>query len=327
MTRAIELDGHTVAVGASFGLASTSMLAGSEVTADALLSAADAAMYEAKRDPERRVRTFDADIRARYERRCAVRAAMRDALEAGAIEVAFEPDLDLATGSLHGVQVTPWLTTITLQHVDAPELVAAAQELGQLGVLAGLVLERTSATLERWQQDGVVLPRRVWVWTDPGQLTDLELHRRLTELKARTEATLGVQLHERALTDPTVVAALRDLRAAGPAVAVERFGAGTASFASLKQVQIDLLRIDPSFVDEADVDASRQAASHAFVQLADALEASVVADGVGSEPVLQAVARLGCRVASGPAMVRALPDGPALRRVLGTVLEVRQPAV
>ncbi|MFP4235145.1 MAG: EAL domain-containing protein [Nitriliruptoraceae bacterium] len=327
VVRPIELDGHTVAVGASCGLATISMLAGSEVTADALLSAADAAMYEAKRDPEQRVRTFDADIRARYERRCAVRAAMREALEAGAVEVAFEPDLDLATGGLHGVQVTPRLATTALQHVDARELVAAAQELGQLGVLAGLVLERTSAILELWQQDGVVLPPRVWVWTDAGQLTDLELHRQLTALQARTETTLGVQLHERALTDPTIVAALRDLRAAGLEVAVERFGAGTASFASLKQVQLDLLRIDPSFVDEADVDASRQAAIQAFVQLADALEASVVADGVSSEPALHAVARLGCRVACGPAMVRALPDGPALRRVLGTVPELRQPAV
>jgi diguanylate cyclase (GGDEF)-like protein len=317
LTPPIELDGHTVEVGASFGLVGTSMLAGSEVTADALLSAADAAMYEAKRDPQRRVRTFDAEIRARYERRCAVRDAVRDALDSGDIDITFQPDVTLATGQLHGLQVAPRLVSTHLQHIDADELVAAAQELGRLVALAGLVTDRLVETVDAWADEGLVMPPRLWVLASAGQLTDVELHRRLVAVEARTGIEVGVQVHERVLADPSVVAALEDLRATGLRVAVERFGAGTASFASLKQVGLDLLRVDPRFVVDVDVEPAFQATIQAFVQLAAALDVEVAADGLGSHPALAVVERLGCRTACGPLLARSLPDGPALRRLLG----------
>ncbi|MFO8101562.1 MAG: diguanylate cyclase, partial [Dehalococcoidia bacterium] len=282
LTHPIELEGHTVEVGASFGLVGTSMLAGSEVTADALLSAADAAMYEAKRDPERRVRTFDADIRARYERRCAVREAVRDALDRGEIDVAFQPDVTLATGQLHGLQVAPRLVASDLQHIDPDELVAAAQELGRLGALAGLVTDRLIGTVDAWVEEGLPVPPRLWVVASAGQLADIELHRRLVAVEARTGAAVGVQVHERVLADPSVVAALEELRGTGLRVAVMRFGAGTASFASLKQVGLDLLRVDPRFVVDVDVEPAFQATIQAFVQLAAALDVEVAADGLGS---------------------------------------------
>ncbi len=317
VTRPIELEGHAVEVGASFGLVGTSMLAGSEITADALLSAADAAMYEAKRDPERRVRTFDADIRARHERRCTVREVVRAALDRGDVDIVFEPDVTLRTGQLHGLQVAPRLAATDLQHIDRDELVDAAQELGRLGALARLVIERLSETVDAWAREGLPVPPRLWVLTSAGQLADVELHRQLVAIADRTNAEVGVQVHERALADPSVVAALQKLRDTGLHVAVERFGAGTASFASLQQAGPDLLRVDPRFVVEADVQPAYQATIQAFVQLAAALQVEVAADGLSTRPALAVVERLGCLSASGPLLARSLPDGPVLRRLLG----------
>lgn len=316
LTRPIELEGHAVEVGASLGLVQTSMLAGSTITADALLSAADAAMYEAKRDPERRVRTFDADIRARYERRCAVRDAVRVALDRGDVDIVFQPDMSLATRELHGLQVAPRLVATELQHIGSDELVDAAQELGQLGTLARLVSDRLVATVEAWGELGVPVPPRLWVLASGGQLADVDLHRRLVALEARTGARLGVQVHERVLADPSLILALEELRGAGLRVAVERFGAGTASFASLQQAGLDLLRVDPRFVVEVDASTAYQATIRAFVQLAGALDVEVAADGLGSPAALATIERLGCSSASGPLVARSLPDGPALRRLL-----------
>jgi diguanylate cyclase (GGDEF)-like protein len=316
LLRPIELDGHTVEVGASVGLVTTSMLAGSPVSSDGLLSAADAAMFEAKRDPERHVCAFDADIRARYERRCAVREAVRDALDRQAVDVAFQPDIAVTTGTLHGLQVTPRLRDSRLEHIGPDEVVDAAQELGRLGALARLVADRLSEVVDAWLAAGVPVPPRLWLVAAGGQLSDAALQRQLVAVAARTGVAVGVQVPERMVADASVAAALDDLRAAGLRVAVERFGAGAVSFAALRRVPLDLLRIDPRFVTEVDVQPALQAAVQAFVRLAGALDVEVAADGVGSRGAMEVVGRLGCAAASGPSLVRALADGPALRRLL-----------
>lgn len=312
----MELDGHTVEIGASIGLVTASLLGGGRVDADVLLSAADAAMYEAKRDPEHPVRVFDAEIRARHERRTAVREAVRSALDEGRIEVTFEPDMLLATGALHGLQVAPQLLDSPLDHVGTDELVEATQELGRLGALARLVTDRLIAVTDAWREEGLTIPPRLWLLATGGQLSDVELQRRLVAISTRTGAAVGVQVPERALADESVVAALQALGEVGLSVAVERFGSGTASFASLRQIRPDLLRLDPRFVTDLEEEPTLQAAVSAFVQLADALDVAVAADGVGSGVALERVEELGCVTASGPLLARALPDGPGLRRLL-----------
>lgn len=326
LVRPIELEGGSVEVGASIGLVTTSMLAGGAVTADALLSAADAAMFEAKRDPERHVRAFDADIRARYERRCAVREAVRDALDQGAVDISFQPDLEIATGALHGLQVAPQLSETHLQHIGPEELVDAAQELGRLSALAQLVTRRLATIVDDWMDAGLPAPPRLWLLASAGQLGDVVLQRRLLSVATRTGSAVGVQVPERVLADGSVRAALEGLREDGLRVAVERFGAGTASFASLQQVQLDLLRVDPRYIVEVDGQPALRAALQAFLQLAGALDVEVAADGVGTPASLATVERLGCHVASGPLVVRGLSDGPALRRLLAEGLLSRSGA-
>ena len=347
------LDDRQVEIDASFGVVTTALLSGA-TSGDGLLAAADAAMFEAKAGHRSRhkadhtsghraddasghradgasghrarVRLFDTELSARHERRALARQGVRAAVAAGTaagLDLAFQPDVDLATASVRGLSVHLRLTDPRHRHLSSVEIVEAASELGCQAELDTLVAERLALLRARWAEEVALCRAVLWSSVTAGQLVDSSFVQRLVHLAAQPGPSLGVAVTAEVLGDANAVSGLQTLRVAGVGVAIERFGVERASFTALHRVPLDLLRVDPELIARVDADPYLASAVHALCQLAAALGVEVVADGVETDEGYAALAAEGCSRASGLLLARPLSDGPALRQILRHGMEQR----
>ncbi len=321
------IEGRRIEIGASFGVVTTALVGAGADDGDTLLAAADAAMFEAKAAAAAPVRLFDAQLSARHERRIATRSALVGALEAGALDLELQADVDLRQGVVVGVSVLVRFTDPSAQRVTSAEIVAAAGELGRLAELDAVVLDRIAALRRGWlaQQlaDGLV----IWTSATANQVVDAAFVDRLTRIAAEPGVPLGLAVTADVLTDAQAAGNLATLHAAGVRIAVEGFGVERASFAALHRIPLDLLRIDPALVARLDADPYLGSAVHVLGQLANGLGVELGADGVETVEVADLLRAHGCQRASGFLLARPLPDGAQLRQLLcdGIDLPQREP--
>lgn len=311
-----EAGGRSLEIGASLGVATSATLGPGPVDVDALLVAADSAMFQAKRDGRRRVVRFDETLRAAEERRRGVHESLRRAIAAGRVDVVLQPDFDLRTGRVRGVEALARLRGADVGSIGPGEFFPAAAELGLLGELGGLVLDRLAAVRRAWAGVPWLATPTLWVNASAHELTDRMLPERLVALADEPGAPLGVEVTEEVLADADAVDVLHTLRGAGVSVAVDDFGTGYSSFAALHRLPFDLLKIDRSFVRALDEDATLRTLVASVLGLADALGVDAVAEGVETDGELAALRDLGCPRAAGYLLSRPLPDGTALRSLL-----------
>lgn len=152
LTEPYLIDGRRLEVGASLGVATTSQLGGAGDDGDMLLAAADAAMFEAKADERASVRLFDAELRARHERRRATRVALRSALAERQLELALQPDVDLRTREVVGATLLARFADPSAPLATSAEILAAASELGRQAELDALLFDRAAAVRRWWSQ-------------------------------------------------------------------------------------------------------------------------------------------------------------------------------
>ncbi|MFO8076359.1 MAG: EAL domain-containing protein [Egibacteraceae bacterium] len=310
--------GRSLEIGASLGVATSATLGRDPVDVDALLMAADSAMFQAKRDGRRRVVRFDEALRVAEERRRGVHDGLRRAIAAGRVDVVLQPDLDLRTGRVRGVEALARLQGDDIRSVGPEEFFPAAAELGLLGELDGLVLDRVAAVRRAWAEASSPATPTLWVNASADQLADGLLPERLVALAGEAGTPLGVEVTEEVLADADAVEVLDALRGAGVSVAVDDFGTGYSSFAALHRLPFDLLKIDRSFVAGVDEDARLRTLVASVLALAGALGVEAVAEGVETEEELAVLRDLGCPRAAGYLLGRPLPDGPVLRSMVAS---------
>ena len=297
--RPMQLRGHTVEIGASMGMAFFPEDGNDPLE---LMKRADMAMYAAKSAGRNTYRFFQEEMLERTSRRLSMEMDLRRSIAEGGLELHYQPKVSLRTGQPVGVEaLVRWRHPV---HGLLPpaEFIPLAEESGLIVALGDWVLDQACRQAAIWQARGWSLPIAVNV--SARQVDSDDLVERISTLIARHG--IKPQNLEIELTESTVMAnpasaavLLGRLRTLGVSVAVDDFGTGYSSLAYLRRLPIDVLKIDRSFVMDADRDDEDAQIVRTIVALGQALRLTLVAEGIENEHQAKLLKDLGCDFAQG----------------------------
>ena len=277
-----------------------------------LLRRADVAMYRAKAAGGARIATDDEATRTEVARRVRREGELRAALDARDLVVHHQGEWDLRTGRLVGAEAL-----VRWPHPDeglltAAEFIPMAEESDLIVPLGTWVLEQACRELAAWRAAGLDEGFVLRVNLSARQLRQDGLVAQVAGVLERTgvdAAALCLELTESALlADPEgAVALLGELRHLGVGLAVDDFGTGYSSMLYLKRLPLTSLKIDRAFVAGLPDDHGDEAIVRACLQLAEALDLEVTAEGVEDGAQRDALVALGCHRAQGFLLSRPEP--------------------
>jgi diguanylate cyclase (GGDEF)-like protein len=285
-------------------------------TAEALLRDADVAMYQAKDKGRNRVELYSEETRRRIVRRLEVEQELRAAVEAGTLAVHYQPQVDLLTGRVAGVEALARWNHPRMGAVAPLEFISVAEETGLIGPLGSFVLGETCRQVAAWRREGLRLAATVNVSAhqlgDPGFADSVARHLGAAGLEP---SSICLELTESALMgageEPRQ--ALAALKVLGVYVAIDDFGTGFSSLAALKRLPVEIVKVDRSFVDGLGTDPEDSAIVASVLSLAHAMGLHVIAEGVETPLQASELVTLGCTVAQGFLWSPAVPAEDVVR--------------
>jgi EAL domain-containing protein (putative c-di-GMP-specific phosphodiesterase class I) len=290
-------------VSASIGIATTSDA--SRMRPDAIIKAADVAMYEAKRQGKDRVEVYDETLEVKATERLELESDLRLALEREEFVLHYQPILDVISGRPTGAEALVRWIHPERGMVPPDEFISLAEETGLIVPLGTWVLETALAQANEWNQQR--LTRRalgISVNLSGVQLGDPNLEQIVHAALSRSgfdPAKLTLEVTESVLMNDAddAMATLERLRTVGVGIAIDDFGTGYSSLAYLKQFRAKSLKVDKAFVDGLGTNPEDTALVTGIVGLAGALGLEIVAEGVESELQLRELRRLGVEYSQG----------------------------
>jgi diguanylate cyclase (GGDEF)-like protein len=301
ISQPLEIDGHQIQTAASLGIAITTDPAAAVTD---MMRDADVAMYRAKeRGGGHEV--FDPSMHERVMRRMEVETALRQALDRGELQLAYQPELCLRTGAVVAVEALLRWRHPERGSIPPVEFIPIAEETGLILPIGQWVLEEACRQARAWRDEVPgAAPLRMRVNLSPRQLSHPQLGDDVERTLARHRLdprSLDLELTESALMDEGdgAAAALCALKRRGVRISIDDFGTGHSSLAHLKDFPVDTLKVDRSFIAALGHDARDEALLRSIVDLAHALGLSVTAEGIETQEQLDTVTALGCDHAQG----------------------------
>jgi EAL domain-containing protein (putative c-di-GMP-specific phosphodiesterase class I) len=279
--------------------------------ADALLRAADAALYLAKGAGKDRVALYSQALHSAQEFRRRVEAELRHAAERGEFGLVYQPRFDLVTRRLIAVEALLRWRHPEFGDLPTDQFIAVAEASGLIGDIGRWVLGAACDQGRRWRDAGH--PIRIAVNLSAVEFRHPNLPLQIAA--ALAQAGLDPSLLELEITESAYMEreadkphpGVEEVRRLGVRLAIDDFGTGWSSLAYLKWLPFDVLKIDRSFVRNLGDDPRDEAIIATIVTLARQLDKTVVAEGVETERQLQALRRLGCQEAQGFLLGRPTP--------------------
>ncbi|MGV8977752.1 MAG: putative bifunctional diguanylate cyclase/phosphodiesterase [Cellulomonas sp.] len=298
-------------------------------TAESLMKNADIALYQAKLDRDR-ISTYSPEYDVNTLGRLQLLADLRTALDNGQLDVAYQPQVDLTSRRMVGVEALIRWQHPTRGSVPPDSFIPLAENSGLIAEVTATVLDAALGHLAELRAAGHEL--RMAVNLSARHLSDLALPRQVAEALARHSippAMLVLEVTETGiLADPArvdvVIATLRNL---GVGIAVDDYGTGHASLSYLKRLEVDELKIDRSFVVDMGRDNHDFIIVRSTIALALDLGLRVIAEGIEDEETAAALCALGCGVGQGYHLGRpTTPDQILLRLANERSLAAESPA-
>ncbi|MBW3507341.1 bifunctional diguanylate cyclase/phosphodiesterase [Janthinobacterium sp. NKUCC06_STL] len=276
-----DLEGHQLYVSASIGVSLYPFDAQDVAT---LTRNADTAMYHAKHQGKNRYAVFKAEMELRAQRRLRMEANLRKALQNEELYLHYQPQIDLRSGRIVGVEALIRWNCRDMGQLSPAEFIPVAEESGIIVDLGRWVLQSACRQAALWCKAGlldslehVAVNLSACQARDPGLMDDIraildetQLPHGLLELEI-TEGVLMDNVHAN-------VELMRRLQEAGIHLSIDDFGTGYSSMSYLQRLPIDQLKIDRSFVH--DLPGEGEAIVTAIIAMAHSLHLKVVAEGV-----------------------------------------------
>lgn len=317
MATPIDVGGHELLLGASIGVSS---FPDDGRDAAGLIRAADIAMYAAKNRGRNCYEFYQTRMRTEADARLRLSARLRKAIEAGGLRLHYQPQVDMRTGELLGLEALVRWHDEDLGEIQPVDFVAVAETAGLVSHLGEWVLGEACRQAVAWERMGAG-PRRISVNVSPLQLQRagvVETFERILRDTGIDPARVELEVTETALMrqPETAVRRLSELRRVGISVAIDDFGMGYSSLGQLRALPVDRIKIDRAFVEGIGSDDSGAIAT-AIVTLAKTLGLAVIAEGVETAAQREFLLALGCVDAQGYLYSRPLDVEAATRLLVG----------
>ena len=282
----VAIAGQEVTHTASIGIA---MAEPGEQSGLDLLGWADVAMYAAKARGRNQAVVFDRDLREEVNDRSRTELMLREAIEMGGLRLHFQPEVDLRTGEVLAVEALVRWEHPTRGLLAALEFIPVAEETGLVTELGRWVFAEACRQLAIWQMEYPNLPFIVRINMSP--------------------ADLCIEITEYAVLDEPerIAKILKSFQALGVEIALDDFGTGFASMTGLKNLPVNLLKLDMSFVRGITSDNYDRAIVESIIRLGAALNLGVIAEGIESDSIIQKLLELGCYRGQGYLISRPVP--------------------
>ena len=303
---AFAIDGREIFVSASIGI---SVFPDGAEDVQSLLAQAESAMLASKKAGPGGFAASDAGA-VDAATRLAFVTKLRKAVEREEWVLHYQPVVQLATGSIVGVEALIRWRDEDGDIIPPLEFIPLAEELGLIETIGDWVVEEIARQDERWRAEGVQLemgfnlsPRQFWQPDLAQRILSRLDERGVDPTKVTVEIT-----ESSAMRDPERAHdVLWDLHARGLRVAIDDFGTGYSSLSRLRSFPIDVLKIDRSFVSHLDEDPGLALIAGAFIQLGRGLGMTTLAEGIETEQEWRFLAEQGCELGQGYFFSRPVP--------------------
>ena len=309
LSRPVMVDERALPVGVSIGVVLFPIEGASR---EDLLRYADTAMYQAKAEGRNRAVFYHEEMTAMVEKRQALESELTHALQRKEFEMYYQPQLDKLGQPVGFEALVRW------HHpkkglVGPEEFIPVLESGGLILPISQWILDTCCAQIKQWQDKGFWQPH----WHLCINISPLQFYQDdfIKQLSSAVEAAqispepLCLEITETIAVENIDFATRRlsEIRAMGIEVALDDFGTGFSSMSYLKDLPIDVLKIDRNFIQSLNGGGKDEAVMQAIVNIAQSLELTVVAEGIETDEQLAMASQMGCRCFQGFLFNRPLP--------------------
>ena len=317
-----------VQLSASIGFAASNKL--EKPTAEGLMQAAFAALAEAKRRSPNAVRAYSEAIFAKQASRQKITKDAKRAFERGEIFAYFQPQLNLANGTLSGFEaLTRW------HHpergiIPPADFLPALEQAGLMQKLGETMIKQALQALTFWDKSGLDVPR-IGVNFSTSELRNPRLVDRIAmhlDVSNIAPERLVIEVLETVIAndaDDDIIGNLAALADLGCGVDLDDFGTGYASITNIRRFSVGRIKIDRSFVAGIDTDPEQRNMVAAILTMANRLGVQSLAEGVETRGERETLCALGCRDAQGFQIARPMPIQETVEWATAFFQQARQP--
>ena len=307
VSRQFAVDGHTIDVKASIGIAVSPQ---DGVVADALVKNATTAMYQAKERGRNMFRFHVPELNARALERASLVASLRRALSRNEFELHYHPEVNVQTGRIEVIEALVRWRHPDIGLVSPAEFLPAAEQGNLDGLIGEWIINEACRQIKQWHDEGMT-DFRMAINLSSRQFHDSALQRILED--AIAEARLQPSALEFEIGEPVLAHSartldiLRKLKEFGSRIAIDDFGSGGCSFTDLREMPVDTLKIAPTFVHHMMNRTDDAAMVQAMITMAKGLDLRIVAEGVESKEQLSYLLSRRCTDMQGFFFGKPLP--------------------
>jgi len=272
---------------------------------------ADMAMYQAKDKGRNNFRFYTADMNRLLESRMEMENDLREAVKHQQFSLHYQPQVDLNTGEIVGAEALIRWQHPSKGNIRPIDFIPIAEETGLIVPIGKWVL-RTAVQQIKCVQKALRLNLKISVNLSARQLSQGDFVQSLTSVL--DECRLSPELLELEVTESllmdnidNVIGQLSEIRSLGVSLAIDDFGTGYSSLSYLKQLPVDILKIDRSFVKDLPNNSDDREITSLIITLAKKLNRKVIAEGVETEGQIDFLRENGCDYGQGYFYAKPLP--------------------
>ena len=296
LAQPFQVEGLQLHISVSVGIARSDFHCAS---IDALMRAADIAMYAAKNSGRNRFAWFDLSMERELQTRNDLEVGLRSAIPRAEIVPYFEQQIDLTTGRLSGFEMLARWEHPTRGLVGPDTFIPIAEETGMIADLSLSVMRQAFLAAKDWDA-GLSISVNISPW----QLKDPWLAQKIIKVLTETgfpASRLEIEITETSLFDNLALAQsiVGSLKNQGIRLALDDFGTGYSSLAHLRALPFDRIKIDKSFIMSINENAESAAIVTAITRLGDSLNLPITAEGIEDVHIEERLRALGCAKGQG----------------------------
>ncbi|WP_420473490.1 EAL domain-containing protein [Noviherbaspirillum sp. ST9] len=309
MKQPFAVNGHELHISSSIGI---SMYPHDGANAVALLGAADAAMFEAKKRGRDNYQFYTASLDAALKDRFALENQLRRAWMHKELAVYYQPQVDMETGNIYSAEALLRWEQPGASPVSFARFVPIAESTGLILPIGEWLLRQCCLELQYWRNHGSP-DLRVAINLSPRQFEQGDLHEQVAKILEEFDLpadALDLEITESILMQPSEdnLTVLNRLSEMGIHLSLDDFGTGYSSLAYLQRFPIDVLKIDKAFINGLLTSPNDQALVTAIIAMAESLQIKVLAEGVETLQQAQFLQKNGCKAAQGFYYSEAVPS-------------------